>query len=272
MSIYVGKQHEAFTIRATRPTRACALLIHGFTGTPAEMRALGEALADAGIDAHAPLLPGFGPAIDQLPHVRADDWIRTARELWEELLEQYDVPYLVGFSMGGAVALQLAVENPPHKLALLAPFWKMADRRAALLPLVKLVRGELQPYEPADLDSPKVREAFAKVDPALDLDDPVNRDWLLRDSALPTSALVELQRVGRVAGESAASLSCETLVIQGLHDETVLPDRTRELIGRIPDDVRLLEVPADHLLSWDDRPTWPLVRDAVVEFLTGTRR
>jgi carboxylesterase len=269
MSIYDGNEHQAFTFQPEKPSGTGALLIHGFTGTPAEMRALGRALADRGIEAHAPLLPGFGPAIDRLAQTKGDEWLDTARAAWNDLVARFDVPLLIGFSMGGAIALQLAAENLPHKLVLLAPFWKMPDRRAALLPLVKLVRSELPPYDSADFDSPKVREAFAKADPTLDLDDPGTRERLLRDSMLPTSALVELQKIGKAGGEAAKSLTCETLVIQGLQDETVLPERTRELVGRMPGAVQLLELPADHLLAWDDRPTWPTVRDAVVGFLAG---
>jgi len=40
--------------------RRGALLIHGFAGTPPELRRLGEVLASAGFRCHAPVLPGHG--------------------------------------------------------------------------------------------------------------------------------------------------------------------------------------------------------------------
>jgi alpha-beta hydrolase superfamily lysophospholipase len=40
--------------------RGACLLIHGFTGTPWDVRPLGEALSAAGISVQAPRLPGHG--------------------------------------------------------------------------------------------------------------------------------------------------------------------------------------------------------------------
>ena len=40
-----------------------AVCVHGFTGTPYEMRYLGEQLARAGITVQAPRLPGHGTTI-----------------------------------------------------------------------------------------------------------------------------------------------------------------------------------------------------------------
>src|SRR5437764_946463 len=50
-------QLQPFRIRGG--TRGC-LLIHGFAGTPPEMRGLGEYLAAAGYDVMGPLLAGHG--------------------------------------------------------------------------------------------------------------------------------------------------------------------------------------------------------------------
>ena len=58
-----GPEHETFTLPGGRPA---ALLLHGFLGTPAEMRGLGEALHEQGWTVYAPLLPGFGSDIETL--------------------------------------------------------------------------------------------------------------------------------------------------------------------------------------------------------------
>ena len=57
---YQGPEHEPFFWEAGEPA---ALLVHGFPGTPAEMRPLGEVLHEAGWTVHGVLLPGFGPQI-----------------------------------------------------------------------------------------------------------------------------------------------------------------------------------------------------------------
>jgi alpha-beta hydrolase superfamily lysophospholipase len=53
---FQGPEHLPFLWPGGQPA---ALLVHGFPGTPAEMRPLGEALHQAGWTAQGILLPGF---------------------------------------------------------------------------------------------------------------------------------------------------------------------------------------------------------------------
>ena len=57
---FQGDEHQPFHWNGGQPA---ALLVHGFPGTPAEMRPLGTALHQAGWTVYGPLLPGFGPDI-----------------------------------------------------------------------------------------------------------------------------------------------------------------------------------------------------------------
>ena len=47
-----------------------ALVLHGFTGIPASLRPLAEALADAGLTVELPLLPGHGTAVEDMIETR----------------------------------------------------------------------------------------------------------------------------------------------------------------------------------------------------------
>src|SRR3954451_8798123 len=82
-----------------------ALLIHGFLGSPRELRPLAQELAGAGVTARGVLLPGFGADIARLKRIQAEDWLTAARAAWEEIREGASRTTLIGFSMGGAVAL-----------------------------------------------------------------------------------------------------------------------------------------------------------------------
>src|SRR3954470_20421448 len=82
-----------------------ALLIHGFLGSPRDMRPLAEALNAAGVAARGVLLPGFGPDIARLSRVQAEEWLDAARKAWHDVRRGAERATLVGFSMGGAVAL-----------------------------------------------------------------------------------------------------------------------------------------------------------------------
>src|SRR5262245_56069673 len=112
--LYAHPDHQEFRYSGGR---ARALLIHGFLGSPRDMRPLGEALAAVGVDVRGVLLPGFGPDTARLSRVRADEWLAAARSAWNELRDGAERTTLIGFSMGGAIALSLAAESgqaPDH--------------------------------------------------------------------------------------------------------------------------------------------------------------
>src|SRR5579884_3819585 len=88
--------------------RVGVLLIHGFTGSPAEMATLAAALAARGYSVEAPLLAGHGADQETLAATSWRAWVASAEAALRELQGRCDAVALVGFSMGGAIALQLA--------------------------------------------------------------------------------------------------------------------------------------------------------------------
>ena len=62
-----------------------ALLIHGFTGSPPEMRLVGQYLHERGLTVSAPLLPGHGTSADDLNRCRWSDWTGRAQAALAEL-------------------------------------------------------------------------------------------------------------------------------------------------------------------------------------------
>ena len=265
---YASPEHHPFTI-GDGPHRA--LLIHGFLGTPHDMRPLAQALADAGVRAHAMLLPGFGPELARLEQVRVDDWLRAARAAWRELREQAEHTTLIGFSMGGALALRLAAEAgmAPDQLILLAPHWKFADRRTLALPFGKYVIRQFKPFDRVNFDSPDVRRMFAELEPEADLDDPAVRQRLRGYGAMPTEALDQVRRIGNAAMAVAPRVAAPTTILQGSDDTVTLPRHSRTLARRIGADLR--EVPGDHLIVDPSREGWPMVHERVVSLATGSK-
>ena len=78
---YIDAEHQPFLFEAGSSR---ALLIHGFLGSPRELRPLAQELASAGVTARGVLLPGFGADIARLKEVRAEEWLAAARAAWEE--------------------------------------------------------------------------------------------------------------------------------------------------------------------------------------------
>ncbi|MFN2463618.1 MAG: alpha/beta hydrolase [Candidatus Dormibacteria bacterium] len=88
------------------------LLIHGFCGTPPEMRDLGEHLAGAGFRVHGCLLPGHGTSPEELERTHWEDWVAGAQADLDALKRECRVVFCAGQSMGGTLSLLLAARNP----------------------------------------------------------------------------------------------------------------------------------------------------------------
>src|SRR5438876_8633391 len=105
---------------------AC-LLLHGLTGSPAEVRPVGEALARAGFRAVGPLLPGHGGKAEDLYTVTREDLLHAAREALLSLAGARRI-FLCGLSAGALLSIHLAAKSWRHDglpelsaIALLAP-------------------------------------------------------------------------------------------------------------------------------------------------------
>src|SRR4029077_19546830 len=103
------EQLQPFRIRGG--LRGC-LLIHGFAGTPPEMRGLGEFLAAGGYDVMGPLLAGHGLSPEAMAATRSPDWVRSAEEALVTLRRDCSEVFVGGQSLGGTLALHLAATHP----------------------------------------------------------------------------------------------------------------------------------------------------------------
>jgi carboxylesterase len=89
------------------------LLIHGFTSTPQSIAYVGHKIHDAtGVTLRAPLLAGHGTTPCALEKVGYRDWLASAENALETLRERCDEIILAGLSLGGTIALNLAIRFP----------------------------------------------------------------------------------------------------------------------------------------------------------------
>src|SRR3990172_3453745 len=92
---------EPFLLRAGRT--GC-LLIHGFTGTPQEMRFLGTRLHALGHSVHGIQLAGHSTSVEELAHSQWPDWYASVRHGVTQLQEHAPRLVAVGQSMGALLA------------------------------------------------------------------------------------------------------------------------------------------------------------------------
>ena len=87
------------------------LLVHGLTGTPAEMRHIAKRLMKQGFSVMCPALAGHCGSVGDLKKSRWQDWYGTIDRAFEALKTKHKRVYVSGLSMGALIGLVLAAEK-----------------------------------------------------------------------------------------------------------------------------------------------------------------
>jgi carboxylesterase len=200
-----------------------AFLIHGFCGTPPEVRGLGEHLAANGFRVHGALLKGHGTTPEDLATTHWPDWIDSAQAQLDELRRECRQVFVAGQSMGGSLSLILAARNPDVVAV------------ATLAALVNLGRStELQ----IRLGRHVVRWHYPDRD-SVDLWNTKAVEQLRSYNRRPMSAHHDLVLLYREALQAAAEVRVPALIIHGLRDGTVPPANARLIADTIGDNATL---------------------------------
>ena len=223
------------------------LLVHGFTGTPAEMRLLGEHLNQRGFTVLAVRLPGHGTTVLDMESTGWRHWYGAVVDglyLLKSLCVEINV---VGLSMGGLLALKLAAEYPIDRVAALSTPVLLADRRILHLPFHRLFRRFV----------PKKRRDY-DIDP----------QYYVGYDRTPLSSLSSLLELIRLVQEDIRSVRCPSLLIQSRREHTVRPESALFLMERLGSKTKELFwlEKSGHIVTIDlERET---VFAKVAEFLT----
>lgn len=230
-----------------------ALLLHGFAGTPPELRRLGEHLAAHGWRCRAPAMAGHGTTPEDHERTSYRDWLASARAALWVLMGECESVCVAGQSMGGAVALHLAAVEPGIRAvaAMATPLW-VGDRRMRYIAVLKYLRRWHIP------------------DGAIDLADPAAVEELYSYGRRSTRSLHELMRLLSLLRSELPMIRQPVLLLHGAGDRTVDPANLDEiarglvcsagvetvLLPRsghaVSVDVERDEVNA-HVLAWFDR-------------------
>jgi carboxylesterase len=155
------------TIPTTEPflfpgSRTGLLLIHGFTGTPKEMRWMGEYLnRELGFTCLGVRLSGHATRPKDMIRSRWTDWTASVEDGYNLLRGATDCVYLVGLSMGGTLSLLMSTRLDVKGIVTMsAPYQIPAERPAWQIRLISYFKT----YLPKDKGGPGTgwfdKEAF----------------------------------------------------------------------------------------------------------------
>lgn len=117
---------EAWSHAAGSPVGV--LVVHGFTGTPASLRGIADAMAAAGYDVELPRLPGHGTTVEDMLTTSWADWSGEVSGAVERLRARVSHIVAVGQSMGGTLVLRAALDHPEvGALVLINPLTQVRD-------------------------------------------------------------------------------------------------------------------------------------------------
>ncbi len=272
LHFFAGAEHESFDWPGHN--RGAALLVHGFPGTPSEMRTVATWLHGDGWSVRGLLLPGFGTDFPHLHQKRQEEWLAAVYSSLHELARSHAPLLLVGNSVGAALSFQAAARMPAgsvHGLIALAPFWRLHPPAldAALQPLTRAV-PHLRPFRLADFANPFVREAIRRLLPEADLGDAATQQ-AIRTLQIHTRMLVEVQRAGRLGHLALPQIDAPVLIIQGARDRIAHPALARVQALRLPRLAGFVLIDADHQLAHMQHAHERTVRPLLLTFAQSVR-
>lgn len=218
------------------------ILVHGFIGSPFDMKPLGLALAREGYRVIMPVTPGqtwTTPLGDRIGYNRGFymDWLASV--IRKQTQETGMKPYLAGLSMGGTLSTIAAAHGIVDKLALIAPFfkltgisdkiWKVSNPISSFLPAMsvpRILKGNINN-----------RAGYKRYVPG---------SWFVS-----VNAFNHLGNLAFLARQCAAKVSVETKIFLSIKDRVADPKMTLNLFNQMKNIEFHFENRANHILLYD---------------------
>ena len=211
------------------------LLIHGFTGLPAELRLMGAYLNERGFTVLAIRLAGHGTTVEDLSRMEHEDWMDSVRDGYAILSGACDRVSAIGHSMGAIFALLLSIESElTHVVSLGAPIMIAPEQGLEHLPTREAC---------IDRYVPKARRKLRDV--------PQGANNTYR--RMPLVSIHELLDVVAILCAQIVRVTAPLLIVHGERDHTADPksaDYLYENVGS-PRCEKFILPDAGHLLPLD---------------------
>jgi len=191
------------------------LLIHGFSGSPPEMRLMGEYLAGKGLTVRGVRLAGHGTTPEDMARTGWRDWVASAEEGLRELESLCEQVFVAGLSMGGLITLHLAAHHPLAGIVAMAAPAYITDWRFRFLPLAQYFIRWVTPDIESDLTDSEAEKRLSSY------------------RVLPVRCIVSLGQLMRLARRELPQVKAPALIMQGEKDHHVPVDSARVIFEEL---------------------------------------
>ena len=182
------------------------LLIHGFTGNPDNLKTLDDFLTGEGLDTINVRVKGHTNHRRDLRGITCYEWIDSVLDVYDNALKTYDDAVVIGYSMGGLIALIIgAVRKPKTVFSVCSPVFPLSRRN-----MFKRI-----------VESTKIRSTL----PFQDYYGVLRR--------MPVSAIGNFSRLRAISKKIFPSVKVPAVVIQTKNDDSSNPKSGRYIYRKI---------------------------------------
>lgn len=191
------------------------LLVHGFTGTPKEMRWMGEHLAQNGCTVMGVRLAGHATCPEDMPRFRWKDWLASVADGWYMLREKTDRIFVMGLSMGGALSLLFAARYPVAGVVAMSTPYDLP--RDPLLQFIQVLKWFVPSVAKGPPDWRDLEAASDHID----------------YPAYPTRSIVELRDLLAEMRSTLPHITAPVLLMHSKDDTGAPPDNAWAIFNRL---------------------------------------
>jgi carboxylesterase len=186
-----------------------ALLVHGLSGTPYEMRYLGERLAARGVRVRGVKLAGHAGAPEELGLSQYDQWYESVINGLEELRTFGEPNVVIGLSMGAVLSARLAADQREAVagLVMLSSAFFLPAGATAALRVVRMLGAVGERLYLHNSQGSDIHDAAARrIHPSARL--------------MPLAAPLRLLELGAIVKPKLRSITQPSLVMHSRRDHT----------------------------------------------------
>jgi alpha-beta hydrolase superfamily lysophospholipase len=202
--------------------------------------------------------------------VKESDFTDTIRNAFKYLREKHSQIIVIGYSMGGALATQVLLDEPATALVLIAPMLAIRNPLLPLAPLAKNFLPWIYPLKMLRVDILGLHDEIVNYDSSINLKDPETLRRLREEIRFPVPITDELRKIQNHANPTASQLTLPTLVIQSGRDLTLDPVGAKRYFQRLAakDKEFMMIEDAGHDIVKPSNPGCVRMVDEVVRWLS----
>lgn len=212
------------------------LLVHGFAGSPMEMKYLGEYLASKGITTHGVRLAGHATSPRDLERTKWDQWYVSVVEGYGKLKKiGMKKIFIAGLSLGGLLTLYFAENNKDvDGIITMSSPAAMDEMQFKLMPVVDFfvdnVNLKALRLEKKEFDLPHIQY-----------------------DTLPMPAIRELIKFSMIVEKNLSKVTAPILVVHSQKDKTIPFHEAIEIATKVNSKIRFLYIlrESDHVVTLD---------------------